>query len=374
MFCCAGQDARLDFSGVNTNGHSWGELPENWYEESCRRCEKTIEIRTEYVRSAIIDLGGLHWDLRDKAMGLILRNDLPALGLRAKDRLEPGEHLRDIGQIFTYELPVTVTFWRVNRDAHGRLDDRISHRNLLFSMRTGVSPHMVCIDALHTVYLGVYKTYCECIVWGIIECNAFGFEGPFDKIKEMTARRLTSDVLAFWETQGPSKKSRVTRLTSKMLGTRKSPDFKVKAAEAGECLAWALDLAIRYKDQIEHGKALVAAGQALVDWKALIASAADRLTDVELSKAIELAVRHNTAMQAARCDLPPKNHLFIHLNLRMRVCGHPRRYACWVDESINSIFSAVCQASHRLTWETSIFERIRLIPYVLKNSFFSKLG
>ena len=303
-------------------------------------------------------------------MGLILGADIPAFRFRAKYRLEPGSCLKDVAAFFDCALPFEVTFWRVNRDPQGRLCDRVSHRCPLFCRGTGITPNMVCIDALHTVYLGVYKTYCMAVCWALIDANVFGFTGPFDRVFEMTARRLTSDLLGFWELQGPSKKSRLTRLTAKMLGSRNQHDFKSKAAEAGECVAWAVDLMQRHHTTVQYGRPLLSAGKALLEWKELIASAGDVVTHAEYSKSLELAVRHNSAMQAAQLELPPKNHLWIHLCLRLLVCGHPRRYACWLDESLNSCFSAVCQASHRLTWESSIFERIRLIHTSLEILFF----
>jgi hypothetical protein len=210
--------------------------------------------------------------------------------------------------------------------------------------------------------------------WCIIEANVYGFDGPFEKILELSSRRLTGDMLAFWEAQGASTKSRLTKLTAKVLGTRAHPDFKAKAAESGECVAWGVDLLERFHTHVPHGKTLLSAGRALLKWKQLIAAASDTLSDGEFSESVELAVRHNSLMQAFECELTPKHHLWVHLCLRMKVCGHPRRYACWLDESLNSCFSAVCQASHRLTWESSIFERIRLIPYVFKKSFSSRLG
>ena len=179
---------------------------------------------------------------------------------------------------------------------------------------------------------------------------------------------------SFWQSLGPSTKSRLSMLTPKMMGDRSTPEFKAKAAETGECVPWACDFMKRNAANLEFGNELLAAGLALLEWKTLMANAEDRLNPIEVSRGIELSVRHNTILLSAGYELLPKHHLWVHMNLRLEWCGHPRTYSCWVDESLNSVLSACCQSSHKLTWEASVFDRIRLIPQVQKHSFFFKAG
>ena len=181
---------------------------------------------THKGRRLLLDVGGLHFDLRDKASGLVLTNEVKKFGLMPKYRLWPGPQLRDIDRFVHCELPITVTFWRIHRDAEGRLDDRVGHRNPIFGPSTGLSPNNICVDALHTVYLGVYKTYCQSVCWSAIESNIFKIEGAIEKVFELSARRLTMDMTSYWDMLGPSQKSRPRRLTHKMLGSRKAHDFK----------------------------------------------------------------------------------------------------------------------------------------------------
>ena len=158
-----------------------------------------------------------------------------------------------------------------------------------------------------------------------------------------------------------------------MLGTKAKPNFKGKAAETGALVSWACDFAERWKDVLPNGAILFEAGTALLAWKRLVALAEMDMTRSECEEALEVAVRHCTLMQHCDVDLLPKHHLWIHMCLQMPLCGNPRQYATFLDESLNSVLAAICQSSHRLTWEKSVFERIRLMPYVERNSYFAQL-
>ncbi len=234
MFCKADRDGRADFPGVSTHGHSWGALPATWYEDACARCEITVHVKTEIVRSALIDDGGLAWDLRKNAQGMVLKRDVRILNLRAKGRLEPGPELKIISDIFECALPVTVKFGRIHRDGYGRLEDRLSHRCPLFSPKTGINVSHLCTDVLHTVYLGVYSKWIAEVISAVVESNFFQVNGPIDKVRGITARRLTADMHSFWQSLGPSIKSRLSMLTPHMMGERSTPDFKAEAAETGD--------------------------------------------------------------------------------------------------------------------------------------------
>ena len=67
----------------------------------------------------------------------------------------------------------------------------------------------------------------------------------------------------------------------------------------------------------------------------------------------------------------PKSNLCVILTLRIAQCGNPRSYSTFMDESLNLVIAAVASAAHQATWEKSIFDRIRLMPYVSRNSAFA---
>eukprot|EP00959_Pyramimonas_sp_CCMP1952_P345032 7226119-Pyramimonas_sp.AAC.1 len=54
------------------------------------------------------------------------------------------------------------------------------------------------------------------------------------------------------------------------------------------------------------------------------------------------------------------------MTLRIPFCGNPRWYSTFLDESLNLVLAGVAAASHKATWERSIFDRMRLLPIVSK--------
>eukprot|EP00959_Pyramimonas_sp_CCMP1952_P269724 5638887-Pyramimonas_sp.AAC.1 len=76
-------------------------------------------------------------------------------------------------------------------------------------------------------------------------------------------------------------------------------------------------------------------------------------------------------MQQAQIPLSPKHHMWIEMNLRLEQCGNPTGYSCFLDESLNSTLAALAGAAHRATWEKSIFDRVRLLPFVERASYFA---
>eukprot|EP00959_Pyramimonas_sp_CCMP1952_P404396 8474233-Pyramimonas_sp.AAC.2 len=73
-------------------------------------------------------------------------------------------------------------------------------------------------------------------------------------------------------------------------------------------------------------------------------------------------------MDQSEQEFLPKSHLFVHLTARIPEYGNPRLYSTFLDEGLNLILAGVASASHRCTFERSIFERIRLLPYVQETS------
>eukprot|EP00959_Pyramimonas_sp_CCMP1952_P430694 9020002-Pyramimonas_sp.AAC.1 len=79
---------------------------------------------------------------------------------------------------------------------------------------------------------------------------------------------------------------------------------------------------------------------------------------------LDMCLRHMALMGEVASPKAPKSHMFAHLTLRIPHWGNPRFYSTFLDESLNLTLAVVASASHRLTWERSIFDRMRLLPHI----------
>ena len=109
----------FDFSHVCTGGHGWGDLPDT-YEDACRKSEIIINVDSEEVRKLVLEEGGLRYDKRKKGNGLVIQKNVPTLGLRKWDRLDPNCSLPDTAHVYDKALPFVCSFWRCHRDKKGR--------------------------------------------------------------------------------------------------------------------------------------------------------------------------------------------------------------------------------------------------------------
>ena len=130
----------------------------------------------------------LQYDRRKKgSRGRALIVDLPRLGLRRGDRLEPGPDLVDVALFDSLEPgpACNVTFWRRS------LETMVRRRNPLFSEETGITPDKVFMpDWLHDLALGVDKWFVVTVYHRLVGVNAFAVNGALHqesvgRIREM---------------------------------------------------------------------------------------------------------------------------------------------------------------------------------------------
>ena len=55
----------------------------------------------------------------------------------------------------------------------------------------------------------------------------------------------------------------------------------------------------------------------------------------------------------------PKRHLVLHMLRMIPTAGSPRRYACWLDESLNRLLKASCRTISQATFDTSVLTAMR---------------
>lgn len=139
------------------------------YEAECARCEIRVNLSRDDHQEV---LAALVYNKKSGSVltgtGRCLCRDLPRLGLQKNDRLEPSESLMDIGQFeHVSEWPFLALVWR-QRD-----DVSVLHRVPCFVPELGCTIDSICVDALHTMNLGVFQRYCLHSMWALVSANAW---------------------------------------------------------------------------------------------------------------------------------------------------------------------------------------------------------
>lgn len=340
----------FDVSHVSPLGHRWGEPAGNWYEEACVACEINVDITDESARMLLITTGGLGFD-KNRTFGMILHAEIPELGLRANDRLEPSKHLVDIAQIEKVGFTGRVVFWRRRLDANRRPIDHTNRRNPIFGLPHCSPTDVVQIDTLHCLHLGVIIFFIEHVLWATLDANVWQIPGGRPNILELGTSRIETDIKLWYQSTGVPRDRRLQRLTCKMLGSDGNRELKLKAAEAGTLLPYAVNLCRRFLNHLDNGQALLLAGEALQHYMTVLKDSPRVLPTPVYHNLVELAVRHVTLASAAKIHMRPKHHLFIHLSLRAKKHGNPRYYSCflcgeqnivphpWVNKRTSAILS-----------------------------------
>ena len=359
---------------ISIDGHSWGTLADDSYEQSCQACEIHVLIDTHEKRNLILGEGGLRWT---RTTSRSLSNDIEELGLKAGDRLEPGPGLRNIGNFETQEIGehgFDVVFWRATKDDQGRINDRAHHRCPLFGAALGITPQSAMqIDTLHTLYLGALQKYVQAVCWNAIDSDVFHVGGPKSACIELTTSYIENDMKEWYKTCNIPVMNRVNHLKPSMLGNDLRRDLKLKAAETGTLVPWAVDFSRRHRATLSRGGALKVAGEALVAYMDLLRAAPKDVPLRTCQELLDLCLRHLSLCELAGIHLVPKHHMWVHLTLRLRWFGNARLHACFLDESLNLTVANCAAASHRSQWERGIFARIRLLPRVKPHSAFAAL-
>ena len=159
-FCCTGfGDCLFDPKGINMFALPWHVNTDNDFDVACRRCEKECTVTAINHKSIVL---ALEYDKRKQgSCGRALKWDLPDLFLKAGDRLEPTETLIDVqGFDDLVDFPVQVLFWRCSEQT------ACLRRCPFWDADIGITPSIViCIDMLHTLYLGSIHTWCKTVLW-----------------------------------------------------------------------------------------------------------------------------------------------------------------------------------------------------------------
>ena len=164
---CASPPSELhNIAGVSLDDFPFHVNTHDDYLSACGRCEVVVRVATAAARDAVAVK--LFYDKKQGGSGgRAMTQNHEALGLLQGDRLEPGRGVTDVSLFETKQPPFDAVFWRPSRATVAR------HRNPLFSEDVGLEVTHMCVDSLHTIYLGVMLVFCRDLIWSLINADAW---------------------------------------------------------------------------------------------------------------------------------------------------------------------------------------------------------
>ena len=288
--------------------------------------------------------------------GRALQSDLPDLGLEKGDLLEATPTLLDIGDaldrlFLESEEPREVLFWRK------RYQTKLLHRVPICSAVLGIGISSIAIDVLHCVHLGVMQRFCMAFLWMGIEMNAWRIASRLvEEVRDGSCLVINESLSHFYRAYARMHRDRplseLNSLVGKMLGTRKKPKLKLKAAETWGFLLWIESelpkIGHKFGDRLVHIQAGVSS---IIKWIRTIQSEGAQLSMGAQQVLCDCIIEHLQACQRLGIRFIPKHHMWIHLTTNSGRLGNPRLYWTFLDESLNGTLKQILRRCHQATFE-----------------------
>ena len=225
------------------------------YNFACEACEIAVDVTDVSVLRRI--RGSLHYDKRPpgnkkSACGRGLRCDLPELGLKENDRLEPSCDMCDVSLFESRDaFPFRILFWR-------RSQDTIAvHRNPLFCDELGVTIQSIMLDEHHVLALGVYQFFIATLVRIMIDQDAFNVGCRSLPMRSaLSVARLKDDLFSWYGEQRRAgiKLTEVEDLMPSMFGTSKGPLCRLKGGDTLGVVRCLPALLAKYGDRLRGNR------------------------------------------------------------------------------------------------------------------------
>ena len=325
----------------------------NDLEVACAACEVTVRISNPTALSNLVSRLG--YDRRKVGHhGRVVLVDLPQHGLLRNDRLEPSFLHMDIVAVDSCTtFPMHLTFWRQGARS------MCTHRNPLWSRRSGLLPELICVDELHTLHLGTFQDFSLAVLWQMLDYDAFDMRGGMSdgEYRPLAFMRLRGELFRWYSLQKQEGRTvhELQDFRLSWLGTADRPALSVvKAAESGSLMEFCAYAASRYQDRLPGGRALVGCGECLVRYLSLTRASPLVLTRKTLQGIADSFARFLTLRQDAGIAWKPKAHLMVHMPQDAAFFGNPYLNGTWVDESLNSKLAVVAQSAHISVWSQRI--------------------
>ena len=221
---------KCNAKGLACEAKNWSDL-----DAACKACEFQVEGLTKKqwkrMTEAIVpnkELGGC-----------ILSEPMPDLKLVKGDRLEPSMSLPNWSDFFE-RRPLRVVFWRSSAET------MVKHRIPLFGPEWNCTPQeVICLDAMHTLCLGVHSQYVLHSLWHVLDKNTDGLTLLTQRQGERHEANmdlLRADLLAWYKAVAKEQPDRVVTqlsdLSMDVVGRKARPVLRAKAHETLSLLRW----------------------------------------------------------------------------------------------------------------------------------------
>ena len=338
------------------------------FEAACTACEVPV-ICDLGLRDTLLELLAPD-NTPAGARGMAMLEDLPSVGLRKSDRLEPSITCSGILELSAMtQFPVPIMFWRRSAETLMR------HRNPLINIALGVT---ICrtftVDSLHCLYLGPMMLWCRYVLWQLLLSRLWGQGNNLSEVVAISAAVLKNKLLAWYKVYRRANPTRnlteLSDMTVKMLGTAAEHKLKTKGAETFGLLLFLVDTLREQHGRINLGQEMLEAGQCLVDLVGVWDACDMHMPAASIQQCFDLTLRHLSLTESVEELLIPKRHLLLHLLKRMGHHGNPRFYATWFDESLNKLLKRSCKHVSQATFESSV---LTTMSAVLKGAAVNEL-
>jgi len=110
---------------------------------------------------------------------------------------------------------------------------------------------------------------------------------------------------------------------------------------------------------VRRAQRLLKAGRALEELLNIWRQAGMRLSAAEQVHSWDCFQRFIVSTEPEPDCMIPKRHQFLHILQRIPDMGNPKRYANWMDETLNRHLKQVCRHASQTSFEASIYRRMR---------------
>ena len=364
-FCECTHAEWFNFDGLELDNLPWPRRDETKYEASCLQCERWITLRSDEMHKKI--LASLSWFKSSSGpRGRALKVDMPQLGLKKNDRLEPCAAVQDVGETFDNLVvdpsrPIRICFWRRSEET------AIRHRNPLICRALHSSVRTMVVDSLHCWYLGIFQRYLGHVWWQIVDHNVLGVDSPNrESLVANSVQRMRSLLPQFyrmWHEQFPLDRiSELSDLSERNLGASAGiRTIRTKAAETRPLLPYTSWLIKQHPNRLPVADGLALMGlESLQSMLQVCAQGGPNLTPEEIRRMFDHLKRHFRAMKLQGIPCVPKHHASAHIGECALLHGNPREYAVFQDESYNGKMKNIAATCHRRRFHWRLLAEFRI--------------
>ena len=348
-FCKCDSTNIYNWQGASLLRLPWGRKCSADFEEATRQCEVNVALTDadwKLTRATLMN----DWH---KDGGRVLCLPLPALGLEARDRLEPSRSVPDTGSGptgFNLQNPATCVFWRKSQES------LVRHRNPMLRQDLGTDVASACAgDWLHTYSLGVLYKWNGFIVWRLVLGNCWGVATSNPKAQAKASLQKLSAEFFQWirsEERAGRQPTRIQKFKLGMIGKQKNPSMKLYGSQSNTFMKFTGVLLKRHEESLRRVCDIQKAKRAqrcLESWLH-VAQLPENSMVMHPAAAQELLDNCKGAlleMKSLGIKPTPKFHQWLHISADTLQKGVPALWGCWEDESLNAVLKLVSNGSRK---------------------------